>query len=198
MKLGFDLDGCLAEFNTSFHELLIMRTGKDLFPPGYVPNDPPVWEWPRHFGYTFEEEQKVWEEVWAGRMFWMGLDVIEPRTLHQLNALNCQDGHEIHFITNRKGKAAQYQSGYWLADHGFRHPSVIIRKDKFPIIRDLELDAYIDDNIEMSNTLAKKHATGELETRIYLKSTRHNQVDRHPDLIVVESVWEMLEREGLV
>lgn len=199
MKFGFDLDGCLASFNTAFHALLCARHG-DRFPKDYDPKNPPVWEWPRYFGYTQQEEDACWQEAWDGRTFWQHLDVIpgEERTIPMLNALQCQDGHEIHFITNRRGKAAQYQSGWFLTNAGFRHPSVIIARDKYPIVKALQLDAYIDDKIETANDLAEAAEKQFIPTRIYLRHTLHNRENRHPGLIVVNSVWEMLEKEGLV
>lgn len=200
MKLGFDLDGCLAQFNDAFHTLLLERTGKDLFPEGYDPTDPPVWEWPTHFGYTKQEEHKCWEEVWEGGEFWQHLDIIkgEEATIDQLNVLNIHDGHEIYFITNRRGQSAQYQSAAWLYDWGMRRPAVILAKDKLPIIRALNLDAYIDDKIETANDLARAQVEKDIKTRVYLRETSHNRVDRYPNLIPVKSVWEMLEKEGLV
>lgn len=199
MKLGFDLDGCLAQFNVAFHDLLVARHG-NRFPAGYDPSDPPVWEWPRWYGYTKEEEGACWKEVWDGRTFWQHLDVIpgEERTIPYLNALHVHDGHEIHFITNRRGKAVQYQSAWFLANAGFRHPSVIIARDKLPIIRALGLDAYIDDKIDTVNDLARAQEEGDIETRIYLRHTRHNQQNRHERVLVVNRVWEMLVQEGLV
>lgn len=199
MKLGFDLDGCVANFNTAFHALLCERHG-DRFPKDYNPADPPVWEWPRHFGYTREEENACWKEVWASRTFWQHLNVIkgEELTIQVLNLLHKQDGFEVYFITNRRGEAAQYQSGWFLANAGFRHPSVILARDKYPIVRALQLDAYIDDKIETANDLARENEEGTIPTRVYLRHTSHNQENRHPRLRVVNSVWEMLEKEGLV
>lgn len=199
MRLGFDLDGVLAEFSVGFYQLLIDRYG-DRFPKRYDPTDPPVWEWPRHFGYTEQEEAAAWREVWEGRTFWQHLGIIdgEQPTIHHLNALNVHDGHEIHFITNRRGRSVQYQSSNWLAEHGFRHASVIIASDKYPIVRALRLDTYIDDKIETANDLAREQEEGTIYTRIYLRHTLHNRENRHKGLIVVNSVWEMLEREGLI
>ena len=151
---------------------------------------------------TEEEENACWNEVWDSRTFWQHLDVIpgEERTIHQLNALHVHDGHEIHFITHRRGRAVQYQSAWFLAHAGFRHPSVIIAGDKYPIIKALKLDAYIDDRIETVNELARVREEGFLDgdPRIYLRSASYNQEHRHPGLIVVDSVWGMLEKEGLV
>ncbi len=198
MKYGFDLDGCLAQFNVPFYELLVARHGKR-GPADYAPDQPPCWEWPRFLGYSEAEEKACWNEVWEGRTFWQQMDVIpgEERTIQQLNAINVHDGHEIHFITNRRGEAVQYQSAWFLSKHGFRQPSVIIASDKFPVIRALRLDAYIDDKLETANDLAVENAKGTIHTRAYLRSTRHNAEKRHPRLRVVNSVWEMLELEGL-
>lgn len=191
----------MAGFNVAFCELLKARHG-DRFPKDYESCNPPCWEWPRHFGYTQEEEDACWQEVWDGRTFWQHLEIFpgEERTIHQLNALHVHDGHEIHFITNRRGKAVQYQSAWFLVNAGFRHPSVIIARDKYPIVKALKLDAYIDDRIETCNDLARIKEEGFLDgdPRLYLRHTLYNRENRHPGLIVVNGVWEMLTKEGLV
>ena len=201
MRLGFDLDGVLAHFAIAFHQRLVDAHG-DRCPKDYDPSQPPCWEWPRHFGYTQEEERACWDEVWDSRTFWQHLEVMpgEERTIHQLNALHVHDGHEIHFITHRRGRAVQYQSAWFLTNAGFRHPSVIIAGDKYPIINALKLDAYIDDRIETVNELVRAREAGALngDPRLYLRHALYNQEHRHPGLIVVNNVWEMLTKEGLV
>jgi len=194
-------DGCLAQFNASFADEILSVIGDRRWPEGYDTSDPPVWEWPRHFGYTKEEEDRVWQEVWASKYFWHDLDVIlgELKSLYLLNDLSRCDGHEIYFITHRKGRCAQWQSNEWLQEHGVACSAVLISqsRNKFPLIQALGLDAYIDDNIDTANDLAREQAEGAIQTRIYLRSTRHNQESRHPGLRVVDSVWEMLGQEGL-
>ena len=199
MKLGFDLDGCLAQFNVAFAERLVQVTGKNLFPADYDRGNPPVWEWPTYFGYTPEEEKRTWESVWSEWFFWQHLNV-EPgqeKTLERIARLSDIDGHEIYFITNRRGRAVQSQCACWLLNNGINTASVIIARDKLPIIRALALDAFIDDKIETANDLARAADERDIPTRVYLKETLHNRENRHPALRCVPSVWDMLVSEGL-
>ena len=56
MRIGFDVDGVLADFNKRFIERVIAITGRDLFPPR--PFDIPTWNYPEHYGYTAEESMQ--------------------------------------------------------------------------------------------------------------------------------------------
>lgn len=201
MRLGFDIDGCLAEFGASFAEHLIAVTEKNLFAPDYDRTDPPVWDWPQHCGYTKAEEDATWQHVWNSKWFWHDLDVIpgELKSLYLINDLSRIEGHEVYFITHRKGRCVQWQTSEWLQNHGVACASVLISasRDKFPLVKALQLDTYIDDNIDTANDLAREAEEKTIPTRIYLRSTRHNQENRHPGLRVVPSVWEMLKQEDL-
>ena len=198
MKIGLDLDGVFADFGTAFHTLLC-RTCGDQFPPDYEPTKPPVWEWPRHFGYLKDAEDRAWKVAWDSEDFWYHLHTYpgEDRTLEVLEAW--MDKHDMYFITNRKGNKVKWQTEQWLFEHGISFPTVLIAKLKEPIIAALNLDVYIDDNIDMMNSLAKLRDEKLVpETlRLYLRDAPYNEENRHPGLIVVPSAWAMIQKEGL-
>ena len=198
MKIGLDLDGVFADFNSSFHTLLC-RTCGDRFPADHEPDKPPVWEWPRYFGYSEEAEAKAWKIAWDSGDFWYRLHTYpgEDKTLETLEAVS--DEHDIYFITNRKGSKTKSQTEQWLLERGVMFPTVLLAKQKEPIIAALKLDVYIDDNLDMMNSLAKLQDEKLVpETlRLYLREAKYNQYKRHSRLIAVPSAWAMIQQEGL-
>lgn len=191
MKLAIDIDGCLADFNSAFHRLLVQAHG-DRFPHGYAPHQPPVWEWPRYFGYTEEEEGIVWKAVHSSRTFWQELDE-EPygsEALHQLDRLSF-DGHDIYFVTNRRGLKAKLQTERWLEARGMYNPTVLLASNKIPILKSLGVDAFVDDKPE-TLLQASVHCW---PTRVYQKLTSYNVQTRIKTVQIIRHVQEMVDVE---
>lgn len=147
MKIGIDVDGCLADFNTDYIAHIVKTTGVDLFPPR--PFDIPTWDYPAYYGYTKEQTAKAWGLVLEHELFWYSLvpypGVIE--TLERLSRLRHQ-GHDIYFITNRPGNRSKRQTESWLQSFGYLGPTVLISADKAGCAHVLSLDAYVDDKWE--------------------------------------------------
>lgn len=145
MRVGIDVDGILSNFTQRFAELLITVTERKLIDPATVV--PVVWNWPQHYGYTEEEVARVWTVVKADTVFWASLDAL-PGADDFLKRLD-ESQHEVYFITDRPGIGPQVQTQYWLAQHGYWGPNVIIsRKGKGVVCDALSLEVYIDDKSE--------------------------------------------------
>lgn len=151
MRIGVDIDGVLADFNTGFVNRIIQVTGKDLLPTR--PFVFPCWNWPEHFGYTTEEISRVWDSVKKDRWFWGRLPEY-PTTFGDLDMITDARsmGSEVYFVTNRMGVKAKTQTEEWLEAHGYELPTVITAEDKALVARALRLDIYFDDKWE--NALA--------------------------------------------
>jgi 5'(3')-deoxyribonucleotidase len=149
MRIGVDVDGVLADFNTSFIERVIQVTGKDLFPPR--PFDIPVWDYPQSYGYTDKETHAVWENIKADPTFWYGLSPY-PDTLDALHLFrDMANHHDIYFITARPGIVAKQQTERWLRALGGDPswgPTVLISSDKLGCVKALNIELYIDDKTE--------------------------------------------------
>lgn len=142
MRIGIDIDGVLAEFNTEF---------KKSFPR--IPDDfvPDVWDWPRKYGATDKEIEEAWDDLWYSSTFWPRLSPY-PEMLKQVKVINTltEDGYEIYYITARNSWNAKFDTETWLLRHGIRCPTVIISegKQKGKICSALGLDAMLDDSVE--------------------------------------------------
>ena len=146
MKIGFDVDGVLADYNSAFIPLLIRTSYHDLFPPR--PFDIPTWDYPEYYGYTRKEIDAAWGIILYSSSFWLTLPAYHdtPNVLARLNGW--RHTHAIYFITNRPGLSAKIQTECWLCDHGVDAPTVLIspRKDLCAVA--LQLDYYLDDKLD--------------------------------------------------
>ena len=143
MKLGIDIDGVLAEFNTAF---------KKFFPR--IPDDfvPDVWDWPKKYGATDEEIEEAWDILRDSSDFWRRLSPY-PEMAEQSKVINdlSADGHEIYFITAREGWCAKFETETWLRRHGIAFPTVILSSSgyrKGDICSALDLHAMLDDSLD--------------------------------------------------
>jgi hypothetical protein len=152
-RIGIDLDGCLADFNTGYLGLLEEVSGLrcDVGDPTIWPSQ---WDWPQllgPLGITQAHEDLAWQQIMAGtRGFWtklrpyVGVDVVGERC----NALSV-GGHDLYFITSRPGRRAKAQSEYWLREiAGVARPTVLISHKKGLCAAGLELQHMIDDKPE--------------------------------------------------
>jgi len=146
-RVGVDVDGVLADFNSAFIQRVIDVTGRDLFPAR--PFDIPCWNYPQHYGYTEVEVSTVWTNIKTDSTFWLSL-LDYPQTRSLLESLrNIQTaGTEIYFITARPGVRVKEQTEGWLLYMGFEFPTVLISSAKGLCARALDLTHYIDDRWE--------------------------------------------------
>lgn len=199
MIIGCDIDGVLADFNTSFIKRVISITGCDLFPSR--PFDIPTWDYPEFYGYTKDETSAVWKAITADEYFWENLagyedaiDVISRLFDHAVN------GHaDVYFITSRPGIEAKYQTEQWLQDRAYGNddiydpvPTVLISSAKGLCAQALKLDAYVDDRWENCVDVA----TTSPKTKVFLLDRPWNR-GNNPDafgMVVVDSATDFLNR----
>lgn len=185
MRVGLDVDGVLADFNTQFVRTIIEVTGEDKFPPT---NRYPVWDYPEHFSYTPMQMSDVWTKIKNSTSFWRTL---APEASVDFSVIERVSGwpHDVYFITSRPGVCAKLQTEAWLVDRGITNPTVLITSHKGSACATLGIDAYIDDKTD--NIQSVEHLSP--GTRAYLLNCSYNatgQVQRR-----VESVSEFLKKE---
>ena len=164
MRLGFDLDGTVADLQGA-----LAREARRLFPgidPGTLPRsvstDAPQPEEVTESSdseplFTMSalsprQQRELWNKVCARENFWETLDEIEPGSLQRLSRLVHARKWEVIFLTSRpetRGDTAQLQSHRWLAAHGFQLPSVfVVHGSRGKIAASLQLDVLVDDRPE--------------------------------------------------
>ena len=184
MKLGIDIDGVLAEFNTAF---------KKYFPK--IPDDfvPDVWDWPEKYGATDKEVDAAWAILWNSSRFWSKLAPY-PEMVEQSKVINnlSADGHEIYFVTARVGWNAKFETETWLRRYGVAYPTVIISPGsrKWKVCSALELDAMIDDSLDNVRVISNV-------CRTYLLDRPWNQQDYIPNVTRVQSISQYWAEVGV-
>lgn len=148
MKIGCDLDGVLADFVTSFSHLFMEMFPHVKLPVGQ-PDYPPCWDFPQFYGGTAGEQHAA---LVASRMsidFWAKLPPLENAwdDIWELSKL-AGKGHEVYFITDRKGVDVKGQTERWLRRFGYVIPTVLISANKHAVYSGLNLDVMIDDKPE--------------------------------------------------
>lgn len=170
--VGCDVDGVLADFNTAYRQRLIDVTGRELLPPFVDGHEPSVWNYATdEYGYTKEEDNRVWKAIKSDPHFWGDLDHYPVTALALL--LTLRDLENVYFITTRPGLRVKKQTEQWLMSRWITNPTVLIAgnaEDKGRLAAGLHLTHFIDDRPE--NCLAVKMQSP--NTEVYLFEHRYN------------------------
>lgn len=196
LKIGVDIDGVLADFNTAYINLLLKLTNEDKFPAR--PFDIPCWFYPEHFGYSKDQISSVWDEIIINDTFW---ETLKPYadTAECIDLLHGRSirGDYVYYITSRPGTYAKQQTENWLKVNnslrlsGWREyvPTVIITNEKGAAAKLLDLDYYIDDKIENCEDVASSSS----QTYIYMLDQPWNRRDsRFTGIKRISSPLDML------
>ena len=161
LRIGFDLDGVLADMDSAlvhqaealFGEKLTRRREKlaiaratnprttDSIPDQHPPAGP--------LNLTTRQHRRLWRHVATIENFWQTLREIEPGAVKRLAAVAAARRWEVIFLTKRPataGRSAQVQSQRWLVSKGFERPSVcVVQGSRGLIAAALDLDVVVDD-----------------------------------------------------
>ena len=142
MRVGFDVDGVLANFTRAFTKLA-SNIGEDT---GEVQQeDQREWNFPFHV-------DRVWREVARTQNWWMTLDpLVDNFEIDYINEL-IRTEEAVYFITNRHesdiGLPVVEQTRLWLRGIGIDTGNVLAVERKGPVCAALDLDWFVDDKIE--------------------------------------------------
>ncbi len=168
MRIGFDIDGVLADFNTSYIALVKTLTERNLFPDGYFPT---TWNYPESLGYTNGEVAGTWDYIKKDPEFWYSLQPLPGALVLCENWRRILDaGHDVVFATARPGLTSLEQSVAWLRNIGCTYTDVTITSAKGQFCLDRFVDCYIDDRKENVIDVCKTSPT----TRTYLLDAPYN------------------------
>ena len=139
LRLGFDVDGVLADFRSAFHTLAVSELGdkrqSDL-----------------EANLSKGDIERLWKAVARVSNWWVELPAYEPDQIARLYALARRWRWEVFFMTSRPpsaGDTVQLQTQAWLERHGFYMPAVLTAPAlaRGEIARALRLDLIVDDHL---------------------------------------------------
>jgi hypothetical protein len=159
LRIGFDMDGVLADFAGTFHEIerQLFGAGEARVPrspedeseesaesAGGIPAE-------RTSGRELDRRQDtVWRRIRATKDFWTSLRPTDPNAVRRLHALMLQHRWEVVFITQRPstaGETVQRQTQRWLVQQGFDMPSVlVIAGSRGAAAQAMRLTHHVDDS----------------------------------------------------
>lgn len=171
MRIGFDIDGVLANFVADYQNLHIAVGKEDRFGPDDI-NNPPCWDWPTYRGYTPEVTKGVWSIIKTSPDFWAslgtdpGMEALRSRwaDIHKAH-------HDVVFCTDRPGIDTVVQTKYWLHKHGCSYANITVSSQKGQFCADSHVDCYIDDRLQNILDVVQRSPT----TRAYLLNRSYNQ-----------------------
>ncbi len=194
MKLAFDLDSVVADFSSAFAAVLHQTSGRKLLRDGFVPR---VWEWPADAGYTPKEVEKAYAFVDDSYDFWLNMRELPDMATLRLMWPSLVRNHDIYFLTSRtKGQDIKWQTEMWLtlklgAGMEVPTPTVILTREKGHVCRALEIDAFVDDNLQNCMDVLWQS-----KTRVYCLDYPYNQTSNtSPWLKRIKTLGEMFDAE---
>lgn len=144
LRLGFDIDGVLANFRAAFRAAAIRIVHGDVeeFDPVEAPGESPL---------APDDVRRVWEYIAKAPNWWMEIDAYEPDQIARLYSLTRAAGWEVFFMTKRPpsaGDSVQFQTQWWIERFGFYLPSVLtVPGSRGDVANALRLDLLVDDQL---------------------------------------------------
>ena len=171
LRIGFDMDGTLADLSSAYAEVEERLFGpidvvheqpapeereqeqhqeEGTAPPAATNNYNPPPQPRRSAERRASRREKVWKAIEATPNFWTTLKPIDPGVITRLHQLTADYHWEVFFITQRPataGRTVQWQTHTWLVQHGFAMPSVIpLSRSRGKAAAALQLDYLVDDS----------------------------------------------------
>lgn len=153
LRIGFDLDGTLADLSSIYHEYeqSIFGEASDALENNENETDDEQSnkEKLKLARAASNRRDSVWRALRNTPDFWTLLKPIEPGTIRELYEATLANGWEVFFITQRPktaGASVQLQSQRWLVENGFAMPSVLtLSGSRGKAAHALDLDFLVDD-----------------------------------------------------
>jgi len=169
MRIGFDIDGVLANFNEAILQYINRRIVSN-----YTEKSITSWEYYDCIEEVTEPMQKaIFVEASETRWFWYRLKCYNQEDMDSIAILS--EKHNIYFISNRFENPTEdytlWQTRRWLDKFHIHPAGVIITQDKAEICKILNLKYFIDDDQRNEYAINKD----QLRTRCYLLNRPWNE-----------------------
>ena len=159
LRIAIDLDGTVADLSRAMHDIAKKKFRKlqnvdPPEPPTDTSEDSLAGARPalHDLDLSPSDRDRLWAHVLKTRNFWTTLPEIDDGIVARIQQLADELRWDVIFITTRPlaaGLTTQVQSQQWLAEKGFRHPSVyVVKGSRGKVASALDLEAVIDDRPE--------------------------------------------------
>ncbi len=137
LRVGLDVDGVVADFQTAFRA----TAAADQESGGAPPQRP----------LNADAVKRAWERIARTPQWWLTLDPFEPDQIQRLYRTSRERRWEVYFLTTRPssaGETTQFQTQWWLEQHGFALPSVMtVPGSRGDAANAVKLDIAVDDRL---------------------------------------------------
>ncbi|HEX6465015.1 MAG TPA: hypothetical protein VFZ98_11190 [Vicinamibacterales bacterium] len=142
LRIGFDVDGVIADFRTAFHATAVRCLRRDVDDSEDLESAGPM---------SPEDVRRVWEYIARTQNWWMDVPPYEPDQIARLYSLTRAAGWEVFFMTKRPpsaGDSVQFQTQWWIERFGFYLPAVLtVPGSRGDIANGMRLDMIVDDQV---------------------------------------------------
>ena len=142
IRVGFDIDGVIADFRKAFRATAAQM---DADAGGDQSEDR------RTRPLDAEGMTRVWDRIGRTSQWWLQLDPYEPDQIQRLYRTSRERKWEVYFLTTRPssaGETTQFQTQWWLEQHGFPLPSVLtVPGSRGDAANAVKLDIVVDDRL---------------------------------------------------
>jgi len=148
LRIGFDMDGVLADFSSAFHEIEVRLFGRGRPIRPELPEE--AEEKQSGVDDTRGRSDAIWNAIRSTPGFWTTLKPLDPTAVRRIRDEMIRHRWEVFFITQRPetvGETVQRQTQRWLLAQGFDVPSVlVIGGSRGAAAKALRLDYHVDDS----------------------------------------------------